>query len=127
MTGKPHEEWLKQADYDMETAEALLQAGRYPYVVFMCHLSLEKALKGLYRARLGKVPPRTHNLIFLLKAVGMKPEPGADMVLATLTQAQPATRYPDTLVDLQSSYTQAAAEELLARSREVLEWIRRQF
>lgn len=43
-----YKEWLRQADYDMETAEAMFESGRYIYAVFMCHLSLEKALKGLY-------------------------------------------------------------------------------
>jgi HEPN domain-containing protein len=45
---KQSEEWFKQADYDLETAETLLKTGRYIYAVFMCHLSIEKALKGLY-------------------------------------------------------------------------------
>lgn len=41
------EEWLKQADYDMETAEIMREKGRNFYAVFMCHQALEKALKGL--------------------------------------------------------------------------------
>ena len=40
-----HEEWLKQADYDMDTAELMFSGGRYFYAVFMCHLSIEKALE----------------------------------------------------------------------------------
>ncbi len=39
-------EWLKQADYDMDTADAMFDNKRYFYAVFMCHLSIEKALKG---------------------------------------------------------------------------------
>jgi len=42
------EEWLKQADYDMDTADAMHTGGRYFYAIFMCHLSIEKGLKGLY-------------------------------------------------------------------------------
>lgn len=41
-----HEEWPRQADYDMDTADFMFSGGRYFYAVFMCHLSLEKALKG---------------------------------------------------------------------------------
>ncbi|MDO9528114.1 MAG: HEPN domain-containing protein [Syntrophales bacterium] len=44
------QEWLRQADYDMDTAEYMLSGGRYFYAVFMCHLSIEKALKGLFHA-----------------------------------------------------------------------------
>ena len=44
-------EWLRQADYDLETAQYMLAGGRYIYAVFMCHLSAEKALKGLLNAK----------------------------------------------------------------------------
>lgn len=64
-------EWFTQADYDMDTAEYMLRGGRNVYAVFMCHLAVEKALKGLYQSRLGKVPPKTHNLLYLLNQVGL--------------------------------------------------------
>jgi HEPN domain-containing protein len=41
-------EWFRQAKYDLGTAESLVSAGRYPPVIFFCHLALEKALKALY-------------------------------------------------------------------------------
>ncbi len=44
---KSYEEWFFQSNYDIETAKSMFQSGRYIYCVFMCHLSLEKALKGL--------------------------------------------------------------------------------
>lgn len=42
---KQTQEWFRQSDYDMDTAEYMYQGGRYIYTVFMCHLSIEKALK----------------------------------------------------------------------------------
>ena len=59
-------EWLKQSDYDLETAKFMASGGRYFYSVFMCHLSIEKALKGLYQEKIDKFPPKTHNLILLM-------------------------------------------------------------
>jgi HEPN domain-containing protein len=41
------DEWFRQAQYDIDTAESLIAAGRYPPVIFFCHLALEKALKAL--------------------------------------------------------------------------------
>ncbi|MBE0638943.1 MAG: HEPN domain-containing protein [Bacteroidales bacterium] len=41
-------EWFFQSDYDLETAEDMFESGRMVYCIFMCHLSLEKALKGLF-------------------------------------------------------------------------------
>jgi len=67
------QQWLKQADYDISTAEFMCSGGRYFYAVFMCHPSIEKALKGLYRQKSGKTPPKTHNLLYLLNQTGVKP------------------------------------------------------
>ena len=64
---KPPGEWLTQANYDMDTAAYMFKGGRYMYTVFMCHLSLEKALKGHYAEKLGKEPPKTHNLLYLIE------------------------------------------------------------
>ena len=62
---QPPEEWLRQADYDMDTADHMFGGGRYFYAVFMCHLSIEKALKGFTEKKLNQDPPRVHNLILL--------------------------------------------------------------
>ncbi|MBE0524651.1 MAG: HEPN domain-containing protein [Methanosarcinales archaeon] len=56
MVIKP-DEWLQQAEYDIETADYLYEGERYFYAVFMCHLSIEKALKGLYVKKFSKTPP----------------------------------------------------------------------
>jgi hypothetical protein len=55
---KRTEEWLRQSDYDFETAEAMYASGRHIYAVFMCHLALEKALKGMLYERLREIPPK---------------------------------------------------------------------
>lgn len=67
--GKRPEEWFVQAAYDMKTAEIMFDNARYIYSVFMCHLSLEKGLKGLYAQRLKEVPPKIHNLIYLIEKI----------------------------------------------------------
>lgn len=43
MTKNPHE-WLKQADYDMKTAEIMFDNKIYIYAVFMCHGALCRLL-----------------------------------------------------------------------------------
>ena len=37
---KRSREWLKQADYDIDTAEFMFVGGKFFYAVFMCHLSV---------------------------------------------------------------------------------------
>ena len=39
--------WIELADYDIATAKAMLQTGRYLYVGFMGQQTIEKALKGI--------------------------------------------------------------------------------
>ena len=122
-----HLEWLKPADYDMETAEYMLAGGRNVYAVFMCHLSVEKALKGLYQYRLSTAPPKTHSLMFLLNRVALEVPPDARRFLVRLGEAYIATRYPDELSNLQKVFDRETAAQLLRRAGEVLSWIKKQF
>ncbi|MCF6149353.1 MAG: HEPN domain-containing protein [Candidatus Kuenenia sp.] len=63
------EEWFNQANYGIKTAEIMFNNKRNIYTVFMCHLAIEKALKGLYAKELNKLPPKTHNLIYLVEEI----------------------------------------------------------
>jgi len=40
--------WLDLSDYDYTTAVAMQQSGRYLYVGFMCHQTIEKILKAYF-------------------------------------------------------------------------------
>jgi HEPN domain-containing protein len=63
--------WLATADYDLVTADAMLKSHRYLYVVFMCHLAIEKTLKALYAEARSAHPPKTHDLLFLVREIGL--------------------------------------------------------
>lgn len=118
------EEWIKQAYYDMDTAEFMLGGGRYFYAVFMCHLSLEKALKGLYLERLKKEPPKTHNLVYLLNSADIKVPEDKGKFIVKLNEASIATRYPENLETLQRDYTESVVRDIIVNAREVLQWIK---
>lgn len=51
------ENWLKMVDYDIATAGHMQESGRYIYVVFMCHLAIEKMLKAIVSEATGESPP----------------------------------------------------------------------
>jgi HEPN domain-containing protein len=125
--GDKHKEWLKQADYDMDTADAMYMSGRYFYAVFMCHMSIEKALKGLYSKILNETPPKTQNLLYLINKTGRKPEQEIEKFITKLNTASITTRYPDDLVKIQSAYTKEITKELIAKSKDVLQWLKTQF
>lgn len=121
-----HVEWLKQADYDMGTADAMFTGGRYLYAVFMCHLSIEKSLKGLISKELAEVPPKTHNLLYLLKKIGKKPHKDLLKFITRLNTASVATRYPDDLSKIQAAYTKEITKEMIEKSKDVLKWVKEQ-
>lgn len=117
------EEWLKQADYDLGTAEAMFRSRRYIYAIFMCHLCLEKALKGLLAKR-GEITPKSHDLVFLLDRIGIDiPEHHAEF-LEMLNEVSVPTRYPDELDRLLLQYPRKRTAEILGHCREVYEWLR---
>ena len=119
------QEWLRQSDYDYQTAEYMFEGGRYVYTVFMAHLAIEKALKGLYQKKFAAIPPRTHSLIYFVNKTQTSPPETVGKFLVKLDQASIATRYPEDLMKLQSVYTQEVAKEILAQTKEALSWVRK--
>jgi HEPN domain-containing protein len=49
--------WVNLADYDMITAQTMLDGGRYLYVGFMCHQVVEKIFKAYYSKMKAETPP----------------------------------------------------------------------
>ena len=121
------EEWLIQAEYDLETAEFMLSGGRNIYAVFMVHLSIEKALKGIYQKKFNEVPPRKHSLIYFVNKVEIVPPDNIGKFLVKLDQASVATRYPEDLLRLLGAYTQDATKEIFIHARETLKWVKKIF
>lgn len=120
------EEWLKQCDYDMDTALFMYNGGRYIYAVFMCHLAIEKALKGVYQEKLQKFPPKSHNLIYLLNETGIQPSQEHGKFIVKLNEASIMTRYPEDLSKLQKIYTEVVVSDILAKGKVLVEWIKKQ-
>jgi HEPN domain-containing protein len=120
-------EWLNQAEYDLNTAEYMFSGRRYFYAIFMGHLSLEKALKGLYQKKLAATPPKTHNLLYLMSKAEIKPPEEIGKFIVKLNEASVATRYPEELRNLERDFTAPIAKDMLAKTKEALEWIRSQY
>jgi len=115
--------WLDSARYDLDTAAEMSQAGRYPYVIFFCHLALEKALKAKIQEITGRLPPKVHNLRRLLQLSGLDPPEDLRMFLSRLSDVSIPTRYPEDLAQLLEAYSRSVAEDYLRRSQEALQWI----
>ena len=117
--------WIKSSNYDIKTAEHMFKTGRYIYVLFMCHLSVEKLLKAIYEAVLKKVPPKTHNLIYLAKAVSLEVSENHLETLESLNALSIVTRYPEDIESLVKAFKKKRVERYFKRTKVMLQWLRK--
>lgn len=117
---KYSQSFKESADYDLKTAENMLNDGRYIYVIFMCHLAIEKMLKAIAAEATKRIPPKTHNLIYLIKLAEIKlPQILFDFI-TKINNASIVTRYPEDFSELIKVYTKDMAVDYLNNTREVI-------
>ncbi|MDP2113197.1 MAG: HEPN domain-containing protein [Bacteroidota bacterium] len=121
-----HEEWYFQSDYDLETAFDMFKSGRYVYCIFMCHLGLEKVLKGLLVKSKGEFPSKSHSLIYFVEKIELKMDDSYYEFLFTLNKISVPTRYPENLRKLVAEYSKERTEDILNRTKEIQSWIKQQ-
>jgi len=116
--------WLERAEYDLETASAMLIAGRYLYVGFMCQQSLEKLLKAIIIQKGKEVLP-IHNLVRLSQIAGIYAEMESmhQDVLADVTPFAIKARYGDYRESLMEIIDKKGAQICLAKTKEVFTWL----
>lgn len=119
-------EWLEQSEYDLDTAKSLYRARRYLYTIFMCHLAIEKALKALVVKQTGKAPPKTHNLINLMKLANAALTDEQIKFVSRLSLAGVVTRYPEELKRAIAEYPRHVTRDYLNRTEEVVECLKHQ-
>jgi len=119
-------EWLRQADYDFDTAKAMFKTGRYIYCIFMCHLSLEKALKGILIKHKNEIPPKSHNLIYLVEKIELKLNEEDYKFIFKLNDVSIPTRYPEDLKKIMKVYKKEITREFLTKTNKLLKWIKEQ-
>ena len=117
------EEWFRQAQYDMDTARAMFDSGRYIYTVFMCHLSIEKALKGFYAKQHEVSPPKIHDLIYLLKKINIDIQDEQKSFIEELNELSVASRYPEDLGRILRDFKKDKTKNLLNNSENLLKWL----
>lgn len=117
------QKWAGQAQYDLDTARAMLASDRRLYVLFCCQQAVEKALKAVVVDRSGEFPPRTHSLPRLIEAAGLQIEPARMDFFAELTSYYIQTRYPEEIESLGAGITRDMASETLRRSEEAVKWL----
>ena len=136
--------WVDLAEYDLDTAVAMLAAGRRLYVGFLCHQVIEKMFKAVI-AKDGAIPPKVHALTRLAELSHL-----ADLLskVHALTRLAELSHLADLLSDEQNGFidallplniearypadkdklleilTEAYCRELIAKTEDLRLWIK---
>ena len=124
------EYWLKLADYDIETARAMLNSERLLYVGFMCHQTIEKALKAVISrdCKEGEIPPKIHDLSKLAVRANLfdlMSEEQQDFI-DELNPLNIESRYPEYKDEIAAGLTNEFCGETIEGTEELLWWIKKQ-
>lgn len=118
--------WLELSDYDIITAQAMLETQRLLYVGFMCHQAIEKILKAYCSEKTNEQPPYTHNLTRLAEISGISQllSPGQFELIDTLEPLNIEARYPSNKERLLKSLTKSRCDELITQTKQLQKWIK---
>ena len=121
---KGTEYWLETSEYDWDTAHDMMKSGRYVYVVFMCHLSTEKLIKGaIVEFTDIAIPDKIHDLKRLSETAKLELTETQLAFLTNLTDHQAKTRYPADIKKWGKTYTKEYAQKILDQTKEFREWL----
>ena len=116
--------WLERVDYDLQTADAMLETGRYIYAVFMCQQAVEKVMKAFINNKGNEVLP-IHNLRRLSENSELIKElnEGQMMKLDFLSQYYINARYKEDIVELSKGITKEFSAGIITFTKEIIEWV----
>lgn len=118
------QEWIEQAEYDLETARVMFRTGRFIYCVFMCHLAIEKTLKGLFQNALNEIPPKVHSLVYLVQTQKLDLPENIKQFLENLDRVSVPTRYPSELRKLLVEYSKERTKKIFEETEGVLKCLK---
>jgi len=122
--GDMTQKWLDRVAYDMDTAKAMLKAGRLIYAIFMCQQSLEKCFKALLAYQEKEVVP-IHNLRRLAEKASIIQELDEPtlMKLDFLSSYYINARYKEDLQQLSKGITESVVEDFIRFTEWLVEWL----
>ncbi len=121
---KATKNWLLSADYDLQTAGSLYKDKRYIYVVFMCHLALEKTLKAILSEMFQELPPYTHNLNRLIELADIELPKDYQVFVNRINLQSVPTRYPEDFNRFSGEFSQEVAENVLSQTKGIIIWLK---
>lgn len=94
-TAKQIEYWVKTGEDDLQSAAILISNKKILHGLFFCHLAIEKMIKAHIVKKTKTIPPKIHNLTFLLSNTALILTPEEKELLGILMIYQLEGRYPE--------------------------------
>ena len=92
----------------------------------MCHLSLEKALKGLFIKQSNQFPPKLHDLMYFVERLELDIEDSQIDFLMWLNRMGVTTRYPEDLRNIINLFSQEDTNNIYQETKTIQQWIKQQ-
>jgi HEPN domain-containing protein len=119
--------WVEWVEYDLGTAKAMLDTGRYLYSGYMCQQAAEKLLKVMI-AQQNKENLPIHNLSRLVEITEMKNQLNSEQFnfLEELTPYRIEARYGDHKGSLSEIINEQKAKEIYKKTQGIFKWLYRE-
>ena len=118
--GKQISYWVGVSNEDLITAELLINNNRLLHGLFWCHLAIEKIIKAIVVQNTNQVPPRSHNLLWLLDKTDISLNKEQEMLIGKLMVYQLEGRYPE---HFPSAPLKIEALEILKATKNFHKWL----
>ena len=116
--------WLSQAEDDWTAVDTLFKGKNYLQSLLFAHLVIEKICKALWiNHNETNVPPRTHNLIYLLSATPITLDDEKSEFLLNLNRFQLEGRYPDYLTKMHNICNKQFTTSILDTTQNLRLWL----
>lgn len=119
--------WIQSADADYDTMMILFKNKKFSWTLFIGQLVVEKLFKAMYAKNNKNNPhaPRSHDLVFLSKKVGLELNEQQEDILEEITRFNMSGRYDDYKKNFQKLCTQEYTKEKLENIEEVIKWLKK--
>jgi len=118
---KQIEYWINSSEDDLETAGLLIKNNKILFGLFLCHLCIEKAIKAHVVRCTGNVPPKIHNLSFLIEKTDLALSESQLLLCDTLMFYQLEGRYPGFNPKIPSKIK---SEDILTQTKDLFQWLK---
>jgi HEPN domain-containing protein len=116
--------WFDLADEDVIVAESNYNSKHFLWCLFICHLSLEKALKGLYVRFIVETPPKVHDLVKLAKVAGLQISELNFLFLNEMNRFNIEARYTEYKNNIKKIATIEFTQEKLLKTKDTIQWLK---